>query len=42
MPMIRLTAPTGALTEEGRTTVQRDLAAVPEKHLKPVFVRQTP
>ena len=28
MPMIRLTVPAGALTEEGRTTVQRDLAAV--------------
>ena len=28
MPMIRLTAPAGALSEEGRTTVQRDLAAV--------------
>ncbi|GAA4934928.1 4-oxalocrotonate tautomerase family protein [Streptomyces coeruleoprunus] len=28
MPMIRLTVPVGALTEEGRTTVQRDLAAV--------------
>lgn len=28
MPMIRLTVPSGALTEEGRTTVQRDLAAV--------------
>ncbi|MFG2294691.1 4-oxalocrotonate tautomerase family protein [Streptomyces sp. NPDC048603] len=28
MPMIRLTVPTGALTEEGRATVQRDLAAV--------------
>jgi phenylpyruvate tautomerase PptA (4-oxalocrotonate tautomerase family) len=28
MPMIRLTAPAGALTEEGRARVQRDLAAV--------------
>ena len=28
MPMIRLTVPTGALTEQGRTTIQRDLAAV--------------
>ncbi|WP_086562665.1 tautomerase family protein [Streptomyces africanus] len=28
MPMIRLTVPTGALTDQGRTTVQRDLAAV--------------
>ncbi|KOX21162.1 4-oxalocrotonate tautomerase [Saccharothrix sp. NRRL B-16348] len=28
MPMIRLTVPTGSLTEQGRTTVQRDLAAV--------------
>lgn len=28
MPMIRLTAPSGSLTEEGRKTVQRDLAAV--------------
>lgn len=28
MPMIRLTAPTGSLTDQGRTTVQRDLAAV--------------
>ncbi|MFJ1975573.1 4-oxalocrotonate tautomerase family protein [Streptomyces sp. NPDC087903] len=28
MPMIRLTVPAGALTEEGRTTVQRDLATV--------------
>ncbi|MFF7258768.1 4-oxalocrotonate tautomerase family protein [Streptomyces sp. NPDC008159] len=28
MPMIRLTVPAGALTEEGRTTVRRDLAAV--------------
>ncbi|MFJ9740340.1 4-oxalocrotonate tautomerase family protein [Streptomyces sp. NPDC101166] len=28
MPMIRLTAPTGSLSEEGRTTVQRNLAAV--------------
>ncbi|MFF3411926.1 4-oxalocrotonate tautomerase family protein [Streptomyces sp. NPDC002742] len=28
MPMIRLTAPTGALTAQGRTTIQRDLAAV--------------
>jgi len=27
MPMIRLTAPAGALTQQGRTTVQRDLAA---------------
>ena len=26
--MIRLTAPTGSLSEEGRTSVQRDLAAV--------------
>jgi phenylpyruvate tautomerase PptA (4-oxalocrotonate tautomerase family) len=26
--MIRLTVPAGSLTEEGRTTVQRDLAAV--------------
>lgn len=28
MPMIRLTVPTGSLTEDGRTTIQRDLAAV--------------
>ncbi|AQT76160.1 tautomerase family protein [Streptomyces sp. fd1-xmd] len=28
MPMIRLTVPTGALTEEGGATVQRDLATV--------------
>lgn len=28
MPMIRLTAPAGALTEEGRDSVQKDLAAV--------------
>jgi len=28
MPMIRLTVPSGALTEEGRGTVQRDLAGV--------------
>ncbi|MGX1567679.1 tautomerase family protein [Streptomyces sp. NPDC055506] len=28
MPMIRLTAPAGALTEEGRRSVQRDLAGV--------------
>ncbi|MES4909099.1 MULTISPECIES: tautomerase family protein [unclassified Streptomyces] len=28
MPMIRLTVPSGALTEEGRKTVQRDLAVV--------------
>ncbi|MEU6508981.1 tautomerase family protein [Streptomyces sp. NPDC046942] len=28
MPMIRITAPAGALTEEGRESVQRDLAAV--------------
>lgn len=28
MPMIRLTAPAGALTARGRTSVQRDLAAV--------------
>ncbi|MGR6974925.1 tautomerase family protein [Streptomyces cynarae] len=28
MPMIRLTVPAGALTQEGRTTVQRDLASV--------------
>ncbi|MFJ3673300.1 4-oxalocrotonate tautomerase family protein [Streptomyces sp. NPDC090106] len=28
MPMIRLTTPARALTEQGRTTVQRDLAAV--------------
>ncbi|MFE6823356.1 4-oxalocrotonate tautomerase family protein [Streptomyces sp. NPDC057690] len=28
MPMIRLTAPTGALTEEGRANVQRELASV--------------
>ncbi|MGW7339676.1 tautomerase family protein [Streptomyces sp. NPDC054808] len=28
MPMIRLTVPAGALTEQGRATVQRDLAAV--------------
>ncbi|MER5832353.1 tautomerase family protein [Streptomyces sp. NPDC002130] len=27
MPMIRLTAPAGALTEQGRGSVQRDLAA---------------
>ena len=28
MPMIRLTVPPGSLTEQGRKTVQRDLAAV--------------
>jgi phenylpyruvate tautomerase PptA (4-oxalocrotonate tautomerase family) len=28
MPMIRLTAPAGALTEQGRGSIQRDLAAV--------------
>ncbi|MFI9580515.1 4-oxalocrotonate tautomerase family protein [Streptomyces sp. NPDC052236] len=28
MPMIRLTAPTGSLTEPVRTTIQRDLATV--------------
>ncbi|WP_329343692.1 tautomerase family protein [Streptomyces sp. NBC_00663] len=28
MPMIRLTVPAGALTEQGRRSVQRDLAAV--------------
>ncbi|MFF3515368.1 4-oxalocrotonate tautomerase family protein [Streptomyces sp. NPDC002573] len=28
MPMIRLTVPSGALTEEGRERVQRELAAV--------------
>ncbi|MEU0026993.1 tautomerase family protein [Streptomyces sp. NPDC006335] len=28
MPMIRLTAPAGALTGQGRRTVQKDLAAV--------------
>ncbi|MGO4749322.1 4-oxalocrotonate tautomerase family protein [Streptomyces sp. 2MCAF27] len=28
MPMIRLTAPPGSLTEEGRKSVQRELAAV--------------
>ncbi|MEU9656603.1 tautomerase family protein [Streptomyces chartreusis] len=28
MPMIRLTAPAGALTEQGRGSVRRDLAAV--------------
>ncbi|MER7539045.1 tautomerase family protein [Streptomyces sp. NPDC097704] len=28
MPMIRLTVPSGALTEEARATVQRDLASV--------------
>lgn len=28
MPMIRLTVPTGALTDRGRATIQRDLAAV--------------
>ncbi|MFJ8634725.1 4-oxalocrotonate tautomerase family protein [Streptomyces sp. NPDC093568] len=28
MPMIRLTAPAGALTDRGRESVQRDLAAV--------------
>lgn len=28
MPMIRLTAPAGALTDQGRESVQRDLAAV--------------
>ena len=28
MPMIRLTAPNGALTEQGRASVQRDLATV--------------
>ncbi|MCR8945145.1 tautomerase family protein [Streptomyces sp. OUCMDZ-4982] len=28
MPMIRLTAPTGALTDQGRATIQQDLAAV--------------
>lgn len=27
MPMIRLTAPTGSLTEKGRASVQRELAA---------------
>ncbi|MEV4682969.1 tautomerase family protein [Streptomyces kurssanovii] len=28
MPMIRLTTPAGALTDQGRATIQRDLAAV--------------
>ncbi|MGX1540950.1 tautomerase family protein [Streptomyces adustus] len=28
MPMIRLTVPTGALTVQGRATIQQDLAAV--------------
>ncbi|MCX4740922.1 tautomerase family protein [Streptomyces antibioticus] len=28
MPMIRLTVPTDALTDQGRATIQRDLAAV--------------
>ncbi|MFG2946235.1 tautomerase family protein [Streptomyces adustus] len=28
MPMIRLTVPTGALTAQGRATIQHDLAAV--------------
>ncbi|MFI9747560.1 4-oxalocrotonate tautomerase family protein [Streptomyces sp. NPDC052494] len=28
MPMIRLTVPAGALTDQGRATVQQDLAAV--------------
>ncbi|MFF5453182.1 4-oxalocrotonate tautomerase family protein [Streptomyces sp. NPDC012950] len=28
MPMIRLTVPTGALTDQGRATIQQDLAAV--------------
>jgi phenylpyruvate tautomerase PptA (4-oxalocrotonate tautomerase family) len=28
MPMIRLTVPTGALTDQGRATVQEDLATV--------------
>ncbi|MGW2261559.1 hypothetical protein ACWCXE_27715 [Streptomyces sp. NPDC001780] len=28
MPVIRSTVPTGALTDQGRTTVQRDLATV--------------
>ncbi|MER8040554.1 tautomerase family protein [Streptomyces hydrogenans] len=28
MPMIRLTVPSGALTDQGRATIQRDLAAV--------------
>ncbi|MFG2936630.1 4-oxalocrotonate tautomerase family protein [Streptomyces sp. NPDC048282] len=28
MPMIRLTVPSGSLTDEGRRTVRRDLAAV--------------
>ncbi|MEV5487868.1 tautomerase family protein [Streptomyces bobili] len=28
MPMIRLAAPAGALTEQGRQSIQRDLAAV--------------
>ncbi|MFF4563815.1 4-oxalocrotonate tautomerase family protein [Streptomyces sp. NPDC001435] len=28
MPMIRLTSPVGSLTEQGRRSVQRDLAAV--------------
>ncbi|MFE1292199.1 4-oxalocrotonate tautomerase family protein [Streptomyces sp. NPDC058751] len=28
MPMIRLTVPTGALTDQGRVTIQQDLAAV--------------
>ncbi|MFD8218362.1 4-oxalocrotonate tautomerase family protein [Streptomyces sp. NPDC059697] len=27
MPMIRLTVPTGALTDQGRATIQQDLAA---------------
>ncbi|WP_416981167.1 tautomerase family protein [Streptomyces sp. T028] len=28
MPMIRLTVPSGALTEQGRASIQKDLAAV--------------
>ncbi|MEU9858792.1 tautomerase family protein [Streptomyces sp. NPDC047974] len=28
MPMIRLTVPTGALTDQGRVTIQQELAAV--------------
>lgn len=31
MPMIRLTVPSGSLTEEGRKTVQRELATVMER-----------
>ncbi|MGW1668420.1 tautomerase family protein [Streptomyces sp. NPDC002324] len=31
MPMIRLTAPAGSLTEEGRASVQRELAAAMQR-----------